>query len=192
MPDGVTSKNVCKVLQETISVEQLTKARESKEPIFSYSVLGRKADRPPMFKVFETLKGLLTMAGTTIIDKKILEEAFARFDAKAGGVMAASSATPEIQAYSLKCMLSNINQTKRASVTGTRLAPWLKELTDLAPEGENADTEVRPGDGASLSPTSSKAAASEAPSPSPMKGCTSPAPSPSAAKAPANAPRHFI
>ena len=168
MPDGVTADNVSTILFDTLTKDQLSKARSTKEPLFSYTIVGRKSDRSCMFTVRDTLTALLKMSGSTIIDKTVLEAAFRKFDAKAGFVMSQSSSDPADQSYALKCMLQDIGRTKRSSVTGARLAPWLKELCDMVTDEpaevvSEADGNASPAPEPSVTTAASAAALSPVP-----------------------------
>ena len=75
MPEGVNKDAVEKVLWDTLTADQLSRARANQEPLFTYEIQGRKNDRTGMFKVKDTLAGLFKLSGTTVIANVILCEA---------------------------------------------------------------------------------------------------------------------
>ena len=131
MPDGVTPEAISQILFDCLTEKQISNARDAKTALFEYKVDGRKGDRDNMYKVHVVLGGLLKAFETHVIDTTVLTDAFVLFNSKSGGVMSGSSSPPENQAYALKCMLGEIGRTKRSSVTGMRLAPWLRDLCDM-------------------------------------------------------------
>ena len=201
MPEGVTKDAVEKVIWDTLSTEHLALARSSKVPVFTYSIVGRKSDRTGMYKVKETLAGLFKLAGTSVIDKTVLLDACEKFNTKSGGVMSQSSAPVETQAYALKAMLMDVGRTKRSSTTGLRLAPWLKELTDLVENSEGIEFSQEPPSPTPLNVADTAHAAADSPakadSPASTAKSSSKVVSPAKADSPASTakastPRHKI
>ena len=125
---------IASVWFETVPAEQVAESRSKKTPLFNwrYSGQSRKNDHDELQRNHVMLVALLERAGSFLVDKGTLNEAARLYDAKMDGLLSkCESMTVSDQAYCVKLMLRSVNRIAGNTITGSRLAPWLRKLVSV-------------------------------------------------------------
>ena len=133
---------IASVWFETIPAAQVAEARSGKVPLFNwrYSGQSRKNDHDELQRNHVMLVALLERAGSFLLDKGTLNEAARLYDEKMDGLLSkCGSMTVSDQAYCVKLMLRSVNRIARNTVTGSRLAPWLRQLVSVCAQPSDGD-----------------------------------------------------